>query len=131
MIKSPVIFPAAAAALATTLINVRPPGAAQRRRSRNRLVITLSRLASIPGQAHDDDAVAGGLRLAGDLAGRAQVQAYGEGFRGDHFAVRPDRVARRAVGADGEPDAVRHVQAGVPAGLLHDPDHIPRGPLGG
>ena len=48
----------------------------------------------------------------------------------DEPGVRADRAGHRAVGADDQRDPVGDVEAGVPAGLLDDPDHVPGGALG-
>ena len=68
--------------------------------------------------------------VAGHLGHRADIQRRRERLGGHEPGVHPDRGGHRAVGAHGQPDPVRDVQAGVPAGLLHDPDHVARGPFG-
>ena len=70
------------------------------------------------------------VRLAAHLGGRPDRQVHRERLGRDEPGVRPDRVGDRAVGADVQPDPVRDLQPGVPAGLLHDPHHVARGALG-
>jgi hypothetical protein len=70
------------------------------------------------------------MRVAGHLRRRTDVERRRERLGGHEPGVRADRAGHRAVGADGQPDPVRDVEAGVPAGLLHHPDHVAGGALG-